>query len=247
VLILNLGQLDMWSFIQDVFKELVAQGWPLDVLIGIGIFLLAIYIFLYFKRENKVMIDLFTKQATILETHSAVLVKTNNLITKESEHIAKENSLIQELHNSVTALSFNIESLVNVDERMTEQQAIILYEVMMQDLFKDIKEFYYDTNNWLNTKDGDRLDDPLHQQIHMRVDLIFDSLLSDLKSKLANFKFKEHYLTNYINDNFKIEFNHVKVHIHSILSTESNGIKEYLKAKQERFNTDFQLYLKGKS
>lgn len=237
----------MWGFFNSIFETLVQAGWPLDVLIGLGVIALAIYIFFYFRRENKKGIVILERLTGIVEQNTELIGKTNELIRKESEHLIKENSLINELHNSVTALSYNLEALVNADERMTEQQAIILYEVIMEDVFKDIKEFYFDTNNWLVQKEYDRLADSTQDQLSQRVELVFDSIYTDLKNKLANFKYKENYLSTYLNDNFRREYSHIKIHIHSILTANSNGVKEYLKVKQERFTTDFKLYLKGKT
>ena len=98
----------MWDFIKEVFTSLVQAGWPLDVIVGIGIFILALYIFFYFKRANNVQNEYFEKLTQVLEKNTELAEGTNNLIKAQSDHIAKENSLINELHNSVTALSYNI-------------------------------------------------------------------------------------------------------------------------------------------
>lgn len=237
----------MWSFFNNIFDELVASGWPLDVLIGLIILGLATYIFLYFKRADKVQLKFLSELTNISKTNTELMGKTNNIIEDLLSTKEVTNTMLGDLRSSVLSLTYNIESLINVDERVPENQAKLVYDGVIEIFFRDINEFYFATNKWLNQKQETRLGEKVQEQLTQRCDLVFDSLLSEVRSKLSNFKYKDNYLSIYLNTSFADEVTEVKSHVHATLSNDSNGMKEYLSVKRDRFNTDFQLYLKGKS
>ena len=227
----------MWDFLKEIYLSAEKSGFQPELILLVGLIAFAVYVFYFFKKQNIVMMETISKVAA-----SNASIAT--LIKDESDNIEKESMILSELSNNVAGLTFKIEHLKDADERLTEQQAIIVYNLIIGEIFSDIREAYYSSKDWIRDKDPD---DPLiERRLSDRITIIFESLHADVVNKLSNFKYKDEYLKLYVNEGFKSEMTQVKVFIYDSLMSDSNGIREYLKNKHETFSSDFQIYLRSR-
>jgi hypothetical protein len=166
-------------------------------------------------------------------------------INNNTSNNAMVSSSLAEVAVSLGAITFQLNNLTKVDERIPEGQAVIVYGLMMNDMFNgDIKACYKSANDWLNSKELDRNDEDVQIKIAERVEMSFQAIFKELDDRLRNFKYNNHYLNKYMDANFINEFDHVKDHVYGMLCEGTNGINAYISTKKSFFISDFNSYLR---
>lgn len=167
-------------------------------------------------------------------------------INSNTNNHAMVSSSLTEVALSLGAITLQLNNLTKVDERIPEGQAVIIYGLMMNDVFNgDIKACYKSANDWLDSKGLDRSDEDVQIKIAERIEMSFQAIYKELEDRLRNFKYKNHYLNKYLDANFINEFDHVKDHVYAMLIESTNGINSYVNTKKSFFISDFNSYLRN--
>lgn len=173
------------------------------------------------------------------------MIASKKDITKGLSETSKNNKQMAEALTSINLSLTKVQLLLEKkDERISETQAKVLYGLIVDDMFCDIKEGYYSLDRWLTSTNKDRMNPLVQEAVAERNTLVFDSVFKELSGRLKYFKYKDSYLDTYLNDSFNNEFLHVKQHIYGTILTQSNGILEYVANKKNLFINDFNSFLR---
>jgi hypothetical protein len=221
---------EFWKF----YKEAQRLGIPIDTIV------LFVLIGAVGFGSWKVIKYMRASKKEILDQQEQVA----SALIENTTHMSAMVVGLQESVGILTNMNFRLESMTKPDERVVESQAKIIYGLMMQELFDNIKENYFNVRDWIELKNMDTGLDKSINNIDERLILIFDANLKNLEDKMKNFKYNDKSISIYLNTKFRSEYAHLKDHIFGILVQRENGIRVYLEQKKDFFISDFNSWLK---
>ena len=175
--------------------------------------------------------------------------KSLEILSDMQAAIEAATNVNQEAANALASQTFLLQSILNGNTTLDNGQASKIYEKAISETFSQVAQCYFETKDYIDSKLNNVEDlaanDESYETIRTLVHDKFKELSLDIVNFLGDFSHKGNNLSDYINDAWSAEFNHIQDSIFTRLISRKNGISSYLKGKQKIFISDFEIYLRN--
>lgn len=204
----------MSSWIWEFLKHGIDSGFPVEIVLLVAILLLPFPIAFFFYK----------------------------LMRRQQKAIEEQTKALKDVVEKTSSVMTSIQNYINGDENITEGQAVLVYEDMINNSRVDLFDLYERTKKWLGGRDiVDHSD--LAKQLETRIFNHFEAAESNLMDKLRCFKHDGRWFSEY-QMTFSNEWRHIADNIYTTIANHENGIDDYLKTKFDTCTNFFNLWLK---
>ena len=211
----------------EIVEYGIANGWSIELIAILSLAFLwgsvTWVIFKFFTRKNADVIG------TMLEI---------------SVNLDQQARTLQTTTDAMKNLNENIKMLMQVDERVTEGQAVLIYSGFIETLFTDFGRVYRMSKKWVKDRHIDVGEDNARSILWDKFEVGFTSSTRELDDRLRNFKFNDNYLSKYLNDGFRQEIQQIQHYLYKCIVEQKNDVDQYLTSKCDLFKADFNVYLR---